>query len=126
MRKHLGGVAVAGDLAGLDPDPPGEPEEHESAHEIDEPAQQQTAPVAEHHVDEVERDVLVRPRGERQSGEDQRQQQQLGDLEGAAQRPVEDVAADDVGRRQSHQAEQQNSRGGAQHAIEPDARLGGL
>ena len=26
----------------------------------------------------------------------------------------------------SHQAEQQNSRGGAQRTIEPDARLGGL
>ena len=44
MRKHLGGVAVAGDLAGLDPDPPGEPKEDEAAHEIDEPAQQRAAP----------------------------------------------------------------------------------
>jgi hypothetical protein len=69
--------------------------------------------------------VLIRPRGERQPGKDQRQQQQLGELEGAAQRPVEDIAADDVGRRQSHQAEQQDSRSGAQHAIEPDAHLGG-
>ena len=70
--------------------------------------------------------MLVGPRGERQPGKDQRQQQQLGDLEGAAQRPVEDVAADDVGRRQRHQAEQQDGGGGAQRAIEPDARLGGL
>ena len=41
--QHLGGVAIAGDLAGLDPDAPGEPEEQEAAHEIDEPAQQQAA-----------------------------------------------------------------------------------
>ena len=61
-------------------------------------------------------------RDQRQPGENQRQQQKLGDLEGAAQRPVEDVAADHVGRGQRHQAEQQHGGGGAQRAIEPGAQ----
>ena len=45
--QHFGGVAVAGDLAGLDPHPPGEPQDDEAAHEIDEAAQQPAAAGAE-------------------------------------------------------------------------------
>src|SRR5262245_59787377 len=70
--------------------------------------------------------MLACPRGERQSGKDQRQQQQLGDLEGAAQRPVEKIAADDVRCGQRHQAKQQDRRGGSQPAIEPGAGLCGV
>ena len=51
-------------------------------------------------VDEVHGDVLVGVRDERQAGEDQHEQQELGDLEAAAQRPVEDVARHHVDERE--------------------------
>ena len=44
-------------------------------------------------------------RHERQPGEDQHEQHELGDLKGAADRAVEKIACDDVDERQAHHGE---------------------
>src|SRR5262245_54530989 len=58
-------------------------------------------------------------RNERQSGEDQHQQAELGDLEGAADRPVEEIAADHVEERQHHHGKEKGGRRNAEDSVRP-------
>ena len=70
-------------------------------------------------VDEVHGDVLVGVRYQRQAGEDQHQQRELGDLEAAADRPVEQVARHHVGEGERHHAEEQDGGGHAEDGVGP-------
>ncbi len=72
---------------------------------------------AQEAVDEVHDRVLVGVRHERQAGEDQHDQHELGDFECAAHRSVEDVAAHDVDDREQHHGEEDGGSGAAEDDV---------
>ena len=76
---------------------------------------------------EIDGDVLVAQRHQRQPAEDQRRQQHLGDFEGAENGQREEVTADHVGAGERHHGEQHRGGERAEHrhhgAIEQSERL---
>src|SRR3954469_19955695 len=117
--QDVGGVPILGNTRGLDPHLPGEKEEQPAHHGVHQPLQLEHRGRGQHAVDEVHGDVLIRMRHERQPGEDQHEQHELGDLKGAADRAVEKIACDDVDERQAHQGEKESGGGDAEDRIAP-------
>src|SRR5712692_5085483 len=113
----VGGVAVAADAARLDPHLPGE-KEHDRRAERVHGAHEGFCPAwRQHAVDEIHGDMLVGVRYQRQAGEDQHQQRELGNLERAAQREIEQVARHHVDEGDEHQDEQDRRGRDAEHRV---------
>ena len=117
--QHRGGVAVGGDLLRLVPHEVGEAEQEEARGELDGRAHR--APYARRHqvVGEIDAHMLLAARDERQPREDQHRHQDLGDLEAAGHRVVEQVAPHHVGEREEHHREQHRAGDEAEHGLEP-------
>src|SRR5713101_8472415 len=113
--EHVGGVPIGPDPVGLAPHQPGEEEHEAGVHALDGALEPALPAGTEQAVDEVHDGVLVGEGDEGESREDQHEQHELGDLEGAPQRPAEDVARHHVHHREGHHGEE--NRGG-DHAEE--------
>src|SRR5207249_1728869 len=115
--QHVGGVAVRPDPVGLEPHEPGEQEHDGRAHQLHRALQPPLSAGAEEPIDEIHERVLVRPRHERQPGEDQHHQHELGDLERAPHRPVEDVPRHHVHEREEHHGQEDGGGGDAENRV---------
>src|SRR6185295_10463809 len=117
--QHVGRVGIAGDPVRLDPDLPGEEEHDRRADQVHDPDPGPRDAVGQDAVDEVHRHVLVGVRDERQAGEDQHHQPELGDLEGAADRLVQQVAAHHVEEGEHHHGKEKGGCRDAEHGVRP-------
>src|SRR5262249_29365894 len=114
-QEDVGGVAVAADAVGLEPDQPGEQEHEGAVHELDAALQPALGARGEHAIDEVHRRVLVGEGHEGQPREDEHEEHELRHLEGAAQGSVEDVARHHVDYGEDHHGKE---HGGGDRAEE--------
>src|SRR5919204_2193148 len=117
--QHVRRVAIRRDAAGLYQHLPREEEKHGSDERVNESHQRIYRARRQHAVDEVHGDVLVAMRHERQPGEDQNQQRQLGHLEAAADRAIEEIARHHVDEREAHHGEEQRRGGDAEDRVGP-------
>src|SRR5262245_40069858 len=115
--QHVGGVTVPPDTIGLEPHEPGQQEHERRAPRLDEALERPLRPLAENPIDEVHDGVLVGERHQRQSGEDQHEQHQLGDLERAAHGATEAVAGHDVYHGEEHHGEEDGGSGDAEDQV---------
>src|SRR5258706_9051254 len=117
--QHVGRVAISGDAVRLDDHLPREEKEGRGDDRVDGADQPGHRARRQHAVDEIHGDVLIAVRDQRQSREDEDQEGELGELEGAADRPVEEIARHDVDERQQHHGEEEGGSGDAEDGIDP-------
>src|SRR5438105_14710588 len=115
--QHVGGIPVGPDPVGFEPDEPGEQAHECRVHQLHGAVEPALGDGADHPIDEIHDRVLVGEGDERQAREDQHEQHQLGDFEGAAQRPVEDVARHHVGHGEGHHQEEDGGSGDAEERV---------
>ena len=91
-------------------DPPGHHRDHCRADDVSGDQLPAPGPFRNARLEQVDRDVLARQRGQRQAGEDHQRHRELGQLERAGQRCVEEEAADHVDRRDGHHEQDGHAR----------------
>src|SRR6266478_4647657 len=115
--EHVGGVPIGPDPVGLPPHQPGEEEHEGGVHDLDGALEPALPAGTEQAVDEVHDGVLVGEGDEGEPREDQHEQHELGDLEGAPQRPAEDVARHHVDHREEHHGQEDRRRDYTQEGV---------
>ncbi|MEZ5727373.1 MAG: hypothetical protein R3E48_04750 [Burkholderiaceae bacterium] len=98
---------------------PGDHGEGDRAEQLAEHALYRHQPPGDEGVEQVDDDMVAPPADARQHGEDHQGHQQLGHLDHARHRTVEQVAADDIDEAHRHQGEQGQRRDEVTDPLEP-------